>query len=388
MVTSKGGSSSDLASIVRGLGKEIVLSALEIVYDEEKKELRQRSGDVAVKEGELITIDGATGLVYAGELPLKRLHLTHDMQILLTWADRYKTMGVLADASTLDDAKLAIDGNSDGVGVCRLDALLRRKICLPAMRQLLLCDSEEQKRDCAGTLTAALQSEILDLFKVTGSGVVNFAILESSLGTFFPHFFSNDFESAVARVAAEAKIDAASCLEKIRKWNDTNPLLGCRGARVAIAEPLLLEAQVMAIFGKCFTEPLYVMKRIELTGVCVGAVSEAKELDIHVETTTLVPLVVGSHEASFVIDSLVQHKNSFCRTKGITVESLLVDFGVMISTPRACLHAHKIAQCDNLSTICFDLDTLTQLVLGISENDCSSYMVRIRRFRCFPLLLI
>jgi phosphoenolpyruvate-protein kinase (PTS system EI component) len=111
---------------------------------------------------------------------------------------------------------------------------------------------------------------------------------------------------------------------------------------------------------------------------CVGAVAEAEELDIHVESTMLVPMVVGSHEASFVIDALVHHKKSFCRAKGLTVESLHVDFGVMISTPRACLHAHKIAKCDHLSTICFDLETLTQLVLGISENDCSSYMVRIR----------
>lgn len=250
MITSKGGSSSDLASIVRGLGKEIVLSAFDIVCDEEKKELRQKSGDVAVKEGELITIDGATGLVYAGDLPLKRLYLNHDMRILLEWADRYKIMGVLADASTLDDAKLAIDGNPDGIGLCRLDVLLRRKACIHEIRRLLLCDSEEQKRSCVCNLTAALQSEILDLFKVTGSGVVNFAILESSLGTFFPHFFSDEYESAVGRVAAEAKIDVASCSEKMRKWSDTNPLLGYRGARVAIAEPLLLQAQVMAIFGE------------------------------------------------------------------------------------------------------------------------------------------
>eukprot|EP01033_Poteriospumella_lacustris_P003408 gene3408-2520_t len=353
LITSKGGSSSDLASIVRGLGKEIVLSALDIVCDEEKKELRQKSGDVFVKEGELITIDGATGLVYAGDLPLKRLFLNHDLRILLEWADRYKIMGVLADASTLDDAKLAFDGNPDGIGLCRLDVLIRRKSCVHEIRRLLLCDSEEQKRDCVGNLTAALQSEILDLFKVTGSGVVNFSILESSLGTFFPHFFSDDYESAVGRVAAEAKIDVVSCSEKIRKWSDTNPLLGFRGSRVAIAEPLLLQAQVMAIFG---------------------AVAEAEELDIHVESTMLVPMVVGSHEASFVIDALVHHKKSFCCAKGLTVESLHVDFGVMISTPRACLHAHKIAKCDHLSTICFDLETLTQLVLGISENDCSSYM--------------
>lgn len=106
-----------------------------------------------------------------------------------------------------------------------------------------------------------------------------------------------------------------------------------------------------------------------------GAVCDAKEQGIQMESTILVPMVVGSHEASLVIHSLLEHKTSFSRTKGILLESLLVDFGVMIATPRACLHAQKIAQCDNLSTICFDLHTLTQLILGMSENDCSSYMV-------------
>lgn len=248
MLTSKGGTTSDLSALLRGYGKELVVSATDIVFDETKRVLHQLEGDVTVQEGELLTIDGSTGLVYAGEIPLKVAEMTNDLQILMGWANRYKSIAVMAEANTLEDAKRATDSNADGIGLCRMDSLLKDKSCIELMRQFLLCEREPRQL-LLQSLAPILQSMIFDMFKVVGDGSFMFQLLDCNLSSFFPDMYAEDYEQRIQQLASQCGIGVSKCRNQIRDYREINPMLGFRGARVAIVEDLLLQLQVSAITG-------------------------------------------------------------------------------------------------------------------------------------------
>jgi pyruvate,orthophosphate dikinase len=249
LLTSKGGTSSALSTILRGLGQELVVSASDIIFDNEKRELRQLDGDLVVKEGDIITLDGSTGLVYVGEVPLKHAEMTRDLQLLIGWADRYKKLQVMAEVSTMIEAKFAIDSTADGVGMCRLETLLKDKSCIDFVRKLLLADTTLKRTNAYSELVPRLQSLIFDLFKVIGSGKFMFQFANCSISTFFPDILSADFHDKLRHIAHMCDVEIAYCHNRVRDLFEVNPLMGFCGAREAIIDNSMLELQVTAVTG-------------------------------------------------------------------------------------------------------------------------------------------
>ncbi len=341
ILTTRGGMTSHAAVVARGMGRPCVAGAGGISVDYGAQTLS--AGGVMVRAGEILTIDGATGEVFAGPVKMIEPQLSGEFGTLMGWADEARRMKVRANAETPLDADTARKFGAEGIGLCRTEHMFFDPARIGAMRQMIMANDEAGRRLALEKLLPFQRQDFLSLFKIMAGLPVTIRLLDPPLHEFLPHG-----EAELAEVADALGMDAQAISARAAELAETNPMLGHRGCRLGVSFPEIYEMQARAIFeaaveiGKTGTAPV--------PEIMIPLVGIRRELDI---TRAQVDKVA---------------KAVFAET-GVTIE---YSVGTMIELPRAALVADAIAeQADFFS---FGTNDLTQTVFGFSRDDAGKFL--------------
>jgi pyruvate,orthophosphate dikinase len=279
IVTARGGMTSHAAVVARGMGRPCVSGAGALVIDAKAKTLKV--GGRELGEGDILTLDGASGEVMAGAVPTVQPELAGDFGTLMVWADEVRRMKVRANAETPHDAQVARDFGAEGIGLCRTEHMFFDAARITAVRQMILADDEAGRRAALDKLLPEQRSDFAAIFKVMAGLPVTIRLLDPPLHEFLPHE-----EAEFAEVAAAAGVSVEVLKQRANELHEFNPMLGHRGCRLGVTYPEIYEMQARAIFeAACSLEvapvpeimiPLVATKReLELMKDVVDAAAKA-----------------------------------------------------------------------------------------------------------------
>ncbi|RCW79307.1 pyruvate, phosphate dikinase [Phyllobacterium bourgognense] len=343
ILTTRGGMTSHAAVVARGMGKPCVSGAGSLRVDYRNETLLAMG--VVLKKGDIITIDGGTGQVLKGAVPMRQPELSGDFGRIMEWADKTRRMKVRANAETPVDARTARSFGAEGIGLCRTEHMFFEGERIVAMREMILADNEKGRRAALDKLLPMQRSDFVELFEIMHGLPVTIRLLDPPLHEFLPKT-----EEEIAEVAAAMNVDAEKLRERTDSLHETNPMLGHRGCRLAISYPEIAEMQARAIFE--------------------AAVEAAKSTGAPVEPEIMVPLVGLRAELDFVKARIDAVAADVMKEADIKINYLV---GTMIELPRAAIRAHSIAEVAEFFS--FGTNDLTQTTFGISRDDASSFLM-------------
>jgi pyruvate,orthophosphate dikinase len=325
VLTAHGGMTSHAAVVARGMGKPCVAGCEALTVDVQAG-TANLAGHV-LHEGDVITIDGGTGRVMLGEVPLVPPQINDDFQTILQWADELRRLRVHANADTPEDAAKARELGAEGIGLCRTEHMFMAEDRLPVMREMILADGEADRRASLERILPMQQADFEGIFEAMTGLPVTIRLLDPPLHEFLPPL-------------EEATDDRMR--ERIRVLHETNPMLGMRGCRVGLIFPEIYEMQVRAIVraSKAVHERTGEAPIVEIMHPLVGFGEELRRLR---------ELTVRTAEEEGDIEYLV---------------------GTMIELPRACIRADEIAP--HADFFSFGTNDLTQTTLGFSRDDAEN----------------
>ncbi|HEY9426210.1 MAG TPA: pyruvate, phosphate dikinase [Gemmatimonadaceae bacterium] len=356
VLTARGGMTSHAAVVARGMGKCAVVGCKDIDVDAEQR--RFSVDGTRVNEGDWITLDGATGRVYVGELPTvpsdvvnvlsgnmrgsdSRMYLSFAR--LLGWADEARTLRVRANADTPQDARTARAFGAEGIGLCRTEHMFFEGDRIVAMREMIVARDEEGRRRALARLLPIQRQDFEGIFEVMDGLPVTIRLLDPPLHEFLPHGAED-----TRHLARQLDMPAEDLTRIIESLRESNPMLGHRGCRLGITYPEITEMQARAIF-----EAAIAVKR--------------RGKDVRPEI--MVPLVATLKEFEnqrTIIDETAR------QVMGALGEQLAYTVGTMIELPRAALTADEIAtQAEFFS---FGTNDLTQTAFGLSRDDAGRFL--------------
>jgi pyruvate, orthophosphate dikinase len=342
ILTTRGGMTSHAAVVARGMGKPCVSGAGALRVDYRAQAMT--AGGVTLKKGDILTIDGSTGQVLAGRVPMLEPALAGEFATLMKWADAMRKLKVRANADTPADARAAIKFGAEGIGLCRTEHMFFDEDRIRAVREMILADDEKLRRAALAKLLPMQRADFVELFKIMGGLPVTIRLLDPPLHEFLPHT-----EAEIAEVAQAMGADPAKLADRARELHEFNPMLGFRGCRLAIAYPEIAEMQARAIFE--------------------AAVEAERATGVAVAPEIMVPLIATKAELDLVkarIDATAQTVAAESKTK------LKYQVGTMIELPRAALKADEIAETAEFFS--FGTNDLTQTAFGISRDDAASFL--------------
>jgi pyruvate,orthophosphate dikinase len=342
ILTTRGGMTSHAAVVARGMGKPCVSGAGLLRVDYKAQTLQ--AGNTVLKRGELITIDGSTGQVLIGKVPMVEPELSGEFGTLMGWADKARTLGVRANADTPADARVAVRFGAQGIGLCRTEHMFFEEARIQAVREMILSDTAEQRRKALAKILPMQRGDFVELFEIMQGLPVTIRLLDPPLHEFLPHT-----EEDIAEVAAAMGVDPKKLEHRAKELAEFNPMLGFRGCRIAIAYPEVAEMQARAIFE--------------------AAVEAGKRTGKPVVPEVMVPLIATRAELDIVkerIDAMAAEVQKETGTK------LNYQVGTMIELPRAALMAGEIAE--SAEFFSFGTNDLTQTTFGISRDDAASFL--------------
>ena len=342
ILTTRGGMTSHAAVVARGMGKPCVCGAgaLRVDYAAGTMSIAGRT----FKAGDIITIDGSTGQVLAGRVPMTEPALSGEFDTLMGWADAVRTLGVRANADTPNDARVALKFGAEGIGLCRTEHMFFEEDRIRAVREMILADDEKSRRAALAKLLPMQRADFVELFEIMQGLPVTIRLLDPPLHEFLPHS-----EEEIADVAAAMGADPKKLADRARNLHEFNPMLGFRGCRLAIAYPEIAEMQARAIFE--------------------AAVEAAKRTGKPVVPEVMVPLIATKAELDLVKASIDAMAEAVARETGTKVA---YQVGTMIELPRASLRAAEIAETAEFFS--FGTNDLTQTAFGISRDDAASFL--------------
>jgi pyruvate,orthophosphate dikinase len=342
ILTTRGGMTSHAAVVARGMGKPCVSGAgsLRVNYEKATMSVAGKT----FKAGDIITIDGGTGQVIEGVVPMLQPELSGDFATLMGWADEVRRLGVRANAETESDAKMARKFGAEGIGLCRTEHMFFDEDRIVAVREMILADDVEGRRAALAKLLPFQRGDFTALFEIMAGLPVTIRLLDPPLHEFLPRTRED-----IDEVAAAMGVPAEKLERRAAELHEFNPMLGFRGCRLAIAFPEIAEMQARAIFE--------------------GAVAAKKKTGKMPYPEIMVPLVVTKRELDLIRDDIDAMADAVAKETGETVE---YSVGTMIELPRACLQAAKIAE--SAEFFSFGTNDLTQTGLGISRDDAGSFL--------------
>jgi len=342
ILTTRGGMTSHAAVVARGMGKPCVSGAGAIRVDYAAATMS--AGGVTVKKGDILTIDGSTGQVLAGKVPMLEPEVSGEFSTLMGWADKARKLGVRANADTPTDARVALKFGAEGIGLCRTEHMFFDEDRIRAVREMILSDDEKSRRAALAKLLPMQRADFVDLFEIMQGLPVTIRLLDPPLHEFLPHT-----QAEIEEVAAAMNTDPRKLADRARQLHEFNPMLGFRGCRLAIAYPEIAEMQARAIFE--------------------AAVEAGKRTKKPVVPEVMVPLIATKAEFDLVkarIDAMAEAVEKETKVK--------VDYqvGTMIELPRAALKAGEIAE--SAEFFSYGTNDLTQTTYGISRDDAASFL--------------
>jgi len=346
ILTARGGMTSHAAVVARGMGKCCVAGCSEIRVDETNRKMEV--GGVVYKEGDFISLNGSDGTVYEGKIKTVIPELSGDFGIVMEWADEIRTLKVRANADNPKDATQAIGFGAEGIGLCRTEHMFFEEDRIPAIRRMILSDTEAERRAALATLLPYQKDDFKGIFEVMGDRPVTIRLLDPPLHEFLPQS-----DTEVKTLAEKIDVSVKKLTKKITELHEFNPMLGHRGCRLTITYPEIAEMQAEAI----------IMAAIELK----------KEKNLDVIPEIMIPLVGVDKELTFVKQTVLDTINRCFEKEGITVNYLI---GTMIEVPRACLTSDEIAK--DAEFFSFGTNDLTQMGFGFSRDDTGNIIKEYR----------
>ncbi len=389
ILTARGGKTSHAAVVARGMGKPCVSGCEAIVIDDVNR--RANIGDASLQEGDVITIDGSTGRVYAGEVPTVEPQFSEDMNTLLGWADAVARMKVMANADTPEDALKARTFGAMGIGLCRTERMFNSTERLPVVQEMILAETVDERQSALDRLLPIQRADFKGIFKAMQGLPVTVRLLDPPMHEFLPTAAQLELEIAhlhhlrdsikaleelpdtlkllspklhkqygdgLTRLGLGLKDFKSSHLEddvihrkdkilkKVRSLSEVNPMLGHRGVRLGVTYPEIYAMQIQAVF--------------EAAALC------AKEgVEVHPEI--MVPQVATVEELMRIHGYVKRIQKIVELTHGVEVN---VKFGSMLEVVRACLRAGRMAQ--DAEFFSFGTNDLTQATFSFSREDAEN----------------
>lgn len=341
ILTARGGMTSHAAVVARGMGKCCVAGCGEIKVDEAAKEIRV--GELTIKEGDFLSIDGSTGKVYLGEVKQSPVEVTGNFEKLMNWVDETKQMMVRTNADNPRDAKAAVEFGAEGIGLCRTEHMFFEEDRIPAVREMILSKDVEQREKALAKILPMQRQDFLEIFEVMEGKPVNIRLLDPPLHEFLPQD-----DETIAELAASMGIAEAEIRKRIVDLEEFNPMLGHRGCRLAVTYPEICVMQARAIIE--------------------GAI-EAINKGVEVHPEIMVPLVGEVNELKLIRGMIEETAEKVMEEKGVKVDYTV---GTMIEIPRACLTADEIAEVADFFS--FGTNDLTQMGFGYSRDDAGKFL--------------
>ncbi|MEM0364307.1 MAG: pyruvate, phosphate dikinase [Candidatus Nitrosocaldus sp.] len=336
ILTSKGGKTSHAAVVARGMGKPCIVGCSSIVIDEEHR--RFIVDGLAVNEYDMITIDGSTGKVYLGSVPMVEPGLSNELKELLSWAEEVKRLGVRANADTPEAASIARAYGAKGIGLCRTERMFNSSDRLPIFVRMIMARSREERVDALKALIPMLKDDAKSILKVMEGYPVTIRLLDPPLHEFLPRL-----EDLMKAVYESRDANAQVMLQRVRELVEVNPMMGQRGVRLGIVYPEIYEYQIRAI---------------------LEAAAELIKDGVKAEPQIMVPQVGIKEELEAIRQIFMRVKQEVEEKHGI---ALNVKFGTMIEVVRACMTADSIASVAEFFS--FGTNDLTQAVFSFSRED-------------------
>ena len=379
ILTSRGGMTSHAAVVARGMGKCCVAGCDQVVVDYANQQFT--AGDIVVKKGDSLTLDGSTGRVILGEVPLIKPEISGHFKTLMEWVNEYRKLGVRANADTPHDSEVARGFGAEGIGLCRTEHMFFEGDRIDSVRQMILSSSdfknleaqlataraEAEKsgsKDAAkrvkdlqkkiakpeqlykGALAALLdlqRGDFVGIFQAMDGFPVTIRTLDPPLHEFVPHD-----DKTLKELASKIKMPFKEAKAKVESLHEFNPMLGHRGCRLGIIYPEITEMQARAIFE--------------------AAVIVQKEGKT-VKPEIMIPLVGNVAELKLQADVVRRVAAEVFEKEGVTVDYLV---GTMIEVPRAALTANRIAEVAEFFS--FGTNDLTQMTMGLSRDDSGKFL--------------
>ncbi|MGE5577930.1 MAG: pyruvate, phosphate dikinase [Syntrophothermus sp.] len=341
ILTSRGGMTSHAAVVARGMGKCCVAGCGEVKVDEANK--RFAVGDIVVKEGDWITLNGSTGEVILGQVKLIQPELSGDFAKIMEWADEVAVTGVRTNADTPHDAQVARDFGAKGIGLCRTEHMFFAEDRIKAVREMILAKDVESRKKALAKIMPMQKGDFVEIFKVMNGLPVIIRLLDPPLHEFLPHE-----DAAIAELAKEMGVTPAEVKQKVESLKEMNPMMGHRGCRLGITFPEIYEMQARAIFE---------------------AAVEVAKAGVKVIPEVMIPLVILEKEFKVLKDMCVEVAEEIIGKSGLKIDYMI---GTMIEMPRAALIADKIAE--EAEFFSFGTNDLTQLTLGFSRDDAGKFL--------------
>ncbi len=338
ILTARGGMTSHAAVVARGMGRPCVSGAGSLSIDAAGK--IARVGGREIREGDMLTLDGSTGEVMAGEVATMQPELSGDFGKLMEWADGSRRMRVRANAETPADAKVAREFGAEGIGLCRTEHMFFEASRITAVREMILAENEKGRRVALAKLLPEQRADFVGLFEVMAGLPVTIRLLDPPLHEFMPHAEA-DFED----VANATGLTVDMLKRRAAELHEFNPMLGHRGCRLGVTYPEIYEMQARAIFE----------------AACDLAVSPIPEV--------MVPLVATRRELELMKGVIDRTAEAVFAERGKRIEYMV---GTMIELPRAALKAGEIAEVGAFFS--FGTNDLTQTTLGVSRDDAARFL--------------
>lgn len=347
ILTTRGGMTSHAAVVARGMGKPCVSGAGSLRVDYKAGTLM--SMGQTFRKGDIITIDGSNGQVLKGAVSMLQPELSGDFAAIMEWADGARRMKVRTNAETPLDARMARSFGAEGIGLCRTEHMFFDGERIVAMREMILADTEKDRRTALAKLLPMQRSDFLELFEIMAGLPVTIRLLDPPLHEFLPKT-----EAEVAEVAAAMNVSPDKLRQRTEALHEFNPMLGHRGCRLAVSYPEIAEMQARAIFE--------------------AAVEAGKKAGALVVPEIMVPLVGLVKELDYVKARIDAVAKSVMEETGVKIDYLT---GTMIELPRAAIRAHVIAE--SAEFFSFGTNDLTQTTFGISRDDAGSFLETYRQ---------
>jgi len=344
ILTSRGGMTSHAAVVARGMGKPCICGCEAVKIDYEAAQFQV--GDIVVKEGDYISIDGATGQVILGQVPMIDPEISGEFQTLLGWADEIRTMSVRANADTPEDAAKAREFGAEGIGLCRTEHMFMAQDRLPVVQDMILAETLEERQAALDKLLPFQQSDFYGILKAMAGFPVYIRLLDPPLHEFLPNMEELIVEITELKITKSNPAllaEKEELLRQVRNLHEFNPMLGHRGCRLGITWPEIYAMQVRAVYQ---------------------ATAQLIKEGVDARPEVMIPLVIEEKELKMLRDLAVEVAESVMAEQNVEFD---IHIGTMIEIPRAALLADEIAK--HADFFSYGTNDLTQTTLGFSRDD-------------------
>jgi len=342
ILTSRGGMTSHAAVVARGMGRPCVSGSTKINIDYVNKIFR--AGDVTVKEGDIITIDGSSGEIISGEVPTVKPEMSGDFSKLMSWADSFRKLKVRTNSETPVDTKTAREFGAEGIGLCRTEHMFFDEERIVSVRQMILSKTTEDREEALKKLLPYQKNDFVEIFKIMNGLPVTVRLLDPPLHEFLPKT-----DKDIDDIAKELNLTEKDIKFRIAELHEQNPMLGHRGCRLGISFPEIYHMQCEAIFE---------------------ALAECKKQKVKlVIPEIMIPLISTATEIKILRNLVEKTAKEVQKKHSIKIKYYV---GTMIELPRAALRAKDIAKFADFFS--FGTNDLTQTTFGISRDDSGKFL--------------